>query len=96
MLVTYNPTKKCYWFLTVSVICLLLCVLAVASIPVIVSSSASACRALSTCDPFLPICASSLNEHQFFYSQCEMLRDICFTGKDWKTDFFSHCNVSKL
>ncbi|KAH8303823.1 hypothetical protein KR018_008577, partial [Drosophila ironensis] len=81
------------WLLSILVVCLLVCVLAAASLPVIVGS---ACRALSTCDPFLPVCATSLNEHQFFYSQCEMLRDMCFTGKDWRSDYLSHCNVSKL
>ncbi|XP_015043628.1 follistatin-related protein 1 [Drosophila miranda] len=58
--------------------------------------SSSACMAIETCDPFKPICATSINEHQFFYSQCEMVRDICLTGKDWKSDYLSHCNVSKL
>ncbi|XP_022221828.1 follistatin-related protein 1 [Drosophila obscura] len=59
--------------------------------------SSPACKAIKTCDPFQPICAtSSLNEHQFFYSQCEMVRDICLTGKDWKSDYLSHCNVRKL
>ncbi|KAH8349637.1 hypothetical protein KR084_003194, partial [Drosophila pseudotakahashii] len=64
------------------------------SLPVI--GNASACKTISSCDPFLPVCAASTNEHQFFYSQCEMLRDACLTGKDWKMDYFSHCNVSKL
>ncbi|XP_034657801.1 uncharacterized protein LOC117894723 [Drosophila subobscura] len=56
----------------------------------------SACMAIKTCDPFQPMCATSKNDHQFFYSQCEMVRDICLTGKDWKSDFLSHCNVRKL
>ncbi|XP_034136519.1 uncharacterized protein LOC117589007 isoform X4 [Drosophila guanche] len=43
-----------------------------------------------------PMCATSKNDHQFFYSQCEMVRDTCLTGKDWKSDFLSHCNVRKL
>ncbi|XP_050741918.1 follistatin-related protein 1 [Drosophila biarmipes] len=64
------------------------------SVPVI--ARGSACKAITSCDPFLPVCAASTNEHQFFYSHCEMLRDACLTGKDWKTDYFSHCNVSKL
>ncbi|XP_037719686.1 follistatin-related protein 1 isoform X2 [Drosophila subpulchrella] len=64
------------------------------SLPVIGSSSA--CKVIGSCDPFLPVCAASTNEHQFFYSHCEMLRDACLTGKDWKSDYFSHCNVSKL
>ncbi|KAH8342471.1 hypothetical protein KR059_008973, partial [Drosophila kikkawai] len=65
-----------------------------ASMPVI--DTGSACKAMATCDPFLPICATATNEHQFFYSHCEMLRDICLTGKDWKSDYLSHCNVHKL
>ncbi|XP_034136520.1 uncharacterized protein LOC117589007 isoform X5 [Drosophila guanche] len=56
----------------------------------------SACMAIKTCDPFQPMCATSKNDHQFFYSQCEMVRDTCLTGKDWKSDFLSHCNVRKL
>ncbi|KAH8378995.1 hypothetical protein KR009_002545, partial [Drosophila setifemur] len=81
-----------YWLLILVV--LFLFALA-ASLPIIGTTS-SACKAISTCDPFLPICATSSNEHQFFYSHCEMLRDTCLTGKDWKSDYFSHCNVSKL
>ncbi|XP_034136517.1 uncharacterized protein LOC117589007 isoform X2 [Drosophila guanche] len=41
----------------------------------------SACMAIKTCDPFQPMCATSKNDHQFFYSQCEMVRDTCLTGK---------------
>ncbi|XP_037719688.1 follistatin-related protein 1 isoform X3 [Drosophila subpulchrella] len=62
----------------------------------LVIGSSSACKVIGSCDPFLPVCAASTNEHQFFYSHCEMLRDACLTGKDWKSDYFSHCNVSKL
>ncbi|XP_052847928.1 uncharacterized protein LOC128259538 [Drosophila gunungcola] len=64
------------------------------ALPVI--NDVSACKAIATCDPFLPFCATSSNEHQFFYSHCEMLRETCLTGKTWKMDYFSHCNVSKL
>ncbi|KAH8235298.1 hypothetical protein KR032_012413, partial [Drosophila birchii] len=80
-----------FWFLIWDI---LLSLTLSASMPVI--DSGSACKAISTCDPFLPICATSTNEHQFFYSHCEMLRDICLTGKDWKSDYLSHCNVNKL
>ncbi|KRK00667.1 uncharacterized protein LOC26535833 [Drosophila yakuba] len=79
------------WFLIFNIIMFL--ALSV-SLPVL--SSSSGCSTITTCDPFLPVCASSTNEHQFFYSNCEMLRDACLTGKDWKPDYFNHCNVSKL
>ncbi|XP_017841578.1 uncharacterized protein LOC108599290 [Drosophila busckii] len=70
----------------------LLCAL---SLPIL-EHAAQACKDIDDCDPFLPICASYTNEHQFFYSHCDMLREICLTGKDWRTDYLSHCNVSKL
>ncbi|XP_011294257.1 uncharacterized protein LOC105262096 [Musca domestica] len=54
----------------------------------------SSCGGLNDCDPFKAVCASTRNEHQFFYSQCDMIRDNCLTGKDWKLDHFSHCNVN--
>ncbi|XP_075157202.1 uncharacterized protein LOC142230445 [Haematobia irritans] len=54
----------------------------------------STCDALQDCDQFMAVCASSGNEHQFFYSQCDMVRDICLTGRNWKPDHFSHCNVN--
>ncbi|KQS43017.1 uncharacterized protein Dere_GG26335, isoform A [Drosophila erecta] len=80
------------WFLIFNIIMFL--ALSV-SLPIL--SSSSSCSTITTCDPFLPVCASSTNEHQFFYSNCEMLRDACLTGKaDWKPDYFNHCNVSKL
>ncbi|XP_034482624.1 follistatin-related protein 1 [Drosophila innubila] len=82
----------------ISILLLLICVasvLCVLSLPVFESIS-SACKGIEDCDPFLPVCAAHTNEHQFFYSHCDMLREICMTGKDWKTDYLSHCNVSKL
>ncbi|XP_017057900.1 follistatin-related protein 1 [Drosophila ficusphila] len=97
MLVSYNSAntsgrKTCLaWFLILDIIIFL--ALSV-SLPII--NSGLACKAIETCDPFLPICATSTNEHQFFYSHCEMLRDACLTGKGWKTDFFGHCNVNKV
>ncbi|XP_059223622.1 uncharacterized protein LOC131997160 [Stomoxys calcitrans] len=54
----------------------------------------SSCTALENCDQFKAICASSGTEHQFFYSHCDMVRDNCLTGKNWKRDHFSHCNVN--
>lgn len=82
MLFTHNSAstaerKICLcWFLIWDI---LLSLTLSVSMPVI--DSGSACKAISTCDPFLPICATATNEHQFFYSHCEMLRDICLTGK---------------
>ncbi|XP_016975872.1 uncharacterized protein LOC108042204 [Drosophila rhopaloa] len=85
--------RKIYlaWFLLFNILVLL--ALSV-SLPVI--DGGPACKAIATCDPFLPVCATSTNEHQFFYSHCEMLRDTCLTGKTWIADFFSHCNISKI
>ncbi|XP_012156411.1 uncharacterized protein LOC101461796 [Ceratitis capitata] len=49
--------------------------------------------ALDNCDAFKAICASYNGDHQFFYSQCEMLRENCLTGSDWQQDHYNHCNV---
>ncbi|KAH8365930.1 hypothetical protein KR093_007403 [Drosophila rubida] len=105
----------------ISIVLLLIClasVLCVFALPIFEPAS-GACKAIEDCDPFLPVCAAFSNEHQFFYSHCDMQRDICLTGKgkpetpetysvsvkkliktyiilDWKADYLSHCNVSKL
>ncbi|XP_061395294.1 uncharacterized protein LOC133330910 [Musca vetustissima] len=60
---------------------------------VVLAVRGTSCSGLNNCDPFKAVCASAKNEHQFFYSQCDMIRDSCLTGKDWKRDNFSHCNV---
>lgn len=65
---------------------LLLLLICVASILCVFSLPAfeylsNQCKGLDDCDPFLPICAAYTNEHQFFYSHCDMLREICLTGK---------------
>ncbi|KAL7733583.1 hypothetical protein ACLKA6_005048 [Drosophila palustris] len=83
----------------ISILLLLICVasvICVLSLPVVFESISSACKGIDDCDPFLPVCAAHANEHQFFYSHCDMLREICLTGKDWQTDHLSHCNVWKL
>lgn len=64
------------WFLIFNIIMFL-----ALSVCLPVLSSNSGCSAITNCDPFLPVCASSTNEHQFFYSICEMLLDDCLTGK---------------
>lgn len=64
------------WFLIFNIIMFL-----ALSVCLPVLSSNSGCSAITNCDPFLPVCASSTNEHQFFYSICEMLLDACLTGK---------------
>ncbi|KAH8408541.1 hypothetical protein KR215_007138 [Drosophila sulfurigaster] len=82
----------------ISILLLLIClasVLCVFALPIFEPIS-DACKAIDDCDPFQPVCAAHFNEHQFFYSHCDMLREICITGKDWKPDYLSHCNVSKL
>lgn len=56
-------------------------VICVISLPIFESAAGGACKALADCDPFLPICATHTNEHQFFYSHCDMLRENCLTGK---------------
>lgn len=72
-------------------ISLLLLVIFVASVICVISlpifeSAGNSCKALADCDPFLPICATQTNEHQFFYSHCDMLRENCLTGKgEWRS-----------
>ncbi|TMW45920.1 hypothetical protein DOY81_008999, partial [Sarcophaga bullata] len=59
---------------------------------VVIVFAGNSCAALRDCDSFKPICASYKSEHQFFYSQCDMVRENCMTGTKWKRDHFSHCN----
>ncbi|KAL9874001.1 uncharacterized protein ACN427_012331 [Glossina fuscipes fuscipes] len=59
---------------------------------VVWSVRGSSCSALNECDSYIPVCAAYRSEHQFFYSQCDMVRENCMTGKIWERDHFSHCN----
>ncbi|XP_037808619.1 uncharacterized protein LOC119601635 isoform X1 [Lucilia sericata] len=88
MFVTQSMSKKFSILLAVSITILLLLVV------VVIVVTGSSCAALRNCDSFKPVCATNKYEHQFFYSQCDMVRENCMTGTKWKRDHFSHCNAA--
>ncbi|XP_037808620.1 uncharacterized protein LOC119601635 isoform X2 [Lucilia sericata] len=74
MFVTQSMSKKFSILLAVSITILLLLVV------VVIVVTGSSCAALRNCDSFKPVCATNKYEHQFFYSQCDMVRENCMTG----------------
>ncbi|XP_037932000.1 uncharacterized protein LOC119666793, partial [Teleopsis dalmanni] len=82
--------------LTSWLLLLTICVLGLLGVLVWVVLGSASCDRLRDCDAFESICAVYETEHQFFYSECDLERENCLTGKKWKRDHFTHCNVYSL